>query len=184
MEHIASPVRIEPWSEGDLDLLRRANAPELMDHLGGPETEKQLVARHDRYVALSGDRTGRGRMYRMVLAGDGREAVGTVGFWERTWQGGLVYETGWAVLTPYQRRGIAVAATTAVIEEARAENKHRHLHAYPSVANDGSNGVCRKAGFTLLGECDLEYPPGTVLRTNNWRLDLLGGPGPGTAARP
>jgi RimJ/RimL family protein N-acetyltransferase len=177
MEHTppssASPVRIEPWSDGDLELLRRVNAPELMDHLGGPESEEQLTVRHGRYVELSADRTGRGRMFRITLAdGSGGEAVGTIGFWERTWQGQEVYETGWAVLAGHQGRGIATAATRAVVEQARAERKHRYLHAYPSVDNGASNAVCRRAGFILIGECEFEYPPGHVLLTNDWRLDL------------
>ena len=171
MEIKASAVRIEPWSEDDFDLLRAANAPELMEHLGGPETEEQLVKRHARYVELSLDRTGRGRMYRIVLEDTG-ESVGSVGFWERTWQGEEVYETGWAVLPGYQGRGIAATAAVAVAEQARAEHKHPHLHAYPSVDNAASNAVCRKAGFTLLGMCDFEYPPGHVQLTNNWRLEL------------
>lgn len=167
----ASPVRIEPWSEGDLELLRRANAPELMNHLGGPESEEQLMGRHGRYVALSADRAGRGRMFRIALPGEAR-AVGTIGFWERTWRGREVYETGWAVLAEFQGRGIASAATAAAAEQARAEHRHRYLHAYPSVDNGASNGVCRKAGFTLIGECEVEYPPGHPLLTNDWRLDL------------
>jgi hypothetical protein len=32
--------------------------------------------------------------------------------------------------------------------------------------------VCRKAGFTLLGETEFEYPPGHLMRSNDWRLDL------------
>ncbi|WP_371772563.1 GNAT family N-acetyltransferase [Streptomyces sp. NBC_01438] len=167
----APSVRIEPWSDSDLELLRRANAPELMGHLGGPESEEQLVGRHARYVALSADRTGRGRMFRIALTGED-EAVGTIGFWERSWRDQEVYETGWAVLAGFQGRGIASAATAAVAGQARAERKHRYLHAYPSVANGASNGVCRKAGFSLLGECEIEYPPGHPLLTNDWRLDL------------
>lgn len=172
MERAEAPsVRIEPWSDSDLELLRRANAPELMDHLGGPESEEQLIGRHGRYVALSADRTGRGRMYRIALPGVA-EAVGTIGFWERTWQGSEVYETGWAVLAEFQGRGIASAATAAVAGQARAAHKHRYLHAYPSVDNGASNGVCRRAGFLLRGECEIEYPPGHPLLTNDWRLDL------------
>ncbi|MFG3140160.1 GNAT family N-acetyltransferase [Streptomyces sp. NPDC048211] len=167
----ASSVRLEPWSRSDLQLLRRANAPELMDHLGGPESEEQLIGRHGRYVALSADRTGRGRMFRIALPGEA-EAVGTIGFWERTWKGQEVYETGWAVLAEFQGRGIASAATLAVAEQARAENKHRYLHAYPSVDNGASNGVCRKAGFQLIGACEIEYPPGHPMLTHDWRLDL------------
>ncbi|MEU9009661.1 GNAT family N-acetyltransferase [Streptomyces sp. NPDC048479] len=172
MEIKASTVRIEPWSEGDFDLLRAANAPELMGHLGGPETEEQLIKRHQRYVDLSADRTGKGRMFRIVLARS-EEVVGTVGFWEQTWDGGQVYETGWSVLPGFQGRGIATAGTLAVVAMARAEHKHRHLHAFPSVANGPSNAVCRKAGFELVGECDFEYPPGQILRSNDWRISLM-----------
>lgn len=167
----ASAVRIEPWSEDDLDVLRAVNAPELMDHLGGPETEEQLFKRHQRYVDLSADRTGKGRIFRIVLLA-GCETAGTVGFWEQTWQGEQVYEAGWSVLPRFQGRGIATAGTLAVVEQARAEHKHRYLHAFPSVANGPSNAVCRKAGFELVGECDFEYPPGHLLRSNDWRLDL------------
>lgn len=168
---VPAALRIEPWSDGDLELLRLANAPELMDHLGGPETQEQLEARHERYAALSADRTGKGRMFRISLAGTG-EGVGTIGFWETTWQGEQVYETGWAVLHGFQGLGIATTATNAVAEQARAEHKHRFLHAFPSVANAASNAVCRKAGFVLLGTCDLEYPPGRPMVANDWRLDL------------
>ncbi|MFD4143775.1 GNAT family N-acetyltransferase [Streptomyces sp. NPDC058572] len=167
----ASTIRIEPWSEDDFDLLRAANAPELMDHLGGPETDEQLALRHRRYVDLSADRTGRGRMFRIVCEADGR-AAGTVGFWENTWNGRQVYETGWSVLPGFQGRGIATAGTLAAVEQARAARKHRFLHAFPSVDNGPSNAVCRKAGFTLVGECDFEYPPGQPLRSHDWRIDL------------
>ncbi|MFD8196333.1 GNAT family N-acetyltransferase [Streptomyces wuyuanensis] len=179
MDETTPVVRIEPWSEGDLELLRALNAPELTEYLGGPEPEEKLGERHRRYVALSADRSGSGRMYRVVSADSG-EPVGSIGFWEKTWRGVEVYETGWSVLPGFQGRGIATAATLAVVEEARAAHKHRHLHAFPSVDNVASNAVCRKAGFSLIGECDFEYPPGTPLRSNDWRLDL-GEPAPGRA---
>ncbi|MFI5759100.1 GNAT family N-acetyltransferase [Streptomyces sp. NPDC051569] len=167
----APPVRIEPWSEDDLDLLRASNAPELMTHLGGPETEEQLLTRHRRYVGLSADRTGKGRIFRIVLLPDG-EPVGTIGFWEQTWQGEQLYETGWGVLTEFQGRGIAAAAAAAVVEQARTERMHRYLHAFPSVDNPASNALCRKAGFSLQGPRLFEYPPGHLMQCNNWRLDL------------
>ncbi|WP_329383439.1 GNAT family N-acetyltransferase [Streptomyces sp. NBC_01716] len=171
MEMKSPQVRLEPWAEEDLGLLRAANAPELMEHLGGPETEEQLLTRHWRYVTLSADRTGKGRMFRIVLLPDG-EAVGNTGFWESTWQGQDVYETGWSVLGGFQGRGLAVAGTRAVVERARAEHKHRFLMAFPSVGNGASNAVCRKVGFELLGESDFEYPVGHTMRCNEWRLDL------------
>jgi RimJ/RimL family protein N-acetyltransferase len=162
-------VRIEPWTDSDLGLLRRINAPEMMEHLGGPETEEQILTRHRRYADVGG--SGIGRMFSVVLLPE-LEAVGNVGYWERVWRGEAVYEIGWAVLPPFQGRGIARAAAAAAVARARAEGKHRHLHAYPSVDNPASNAVCRKLGFVLISACDFEYPPGSVMRCNNWRLDL------------
>lgn len=167
-------ARIEPWSVDDLDLLRRANAPELMEHLGGPESEQQILTRHQRYVEIGP--AGTGQMFR-VLALPEASPAGTVGYWERAWQGETVYEAGWAVLAEFQGRGLATAAAAAVVAKARAERKHRYLHAFPSVDHPASNAICRKAGFTLVGACDFEYPPGRPMRCNDWRVDLTAGPG-------
>ncbi|MFF0476671.1 GNAT family N-acetyltransferase [Streptomyces sp. NPDC004284] len=164
-------VLLEPWSEEDAGLLHALNAPELMGHLGGPETEEQLVRRHRRYVDLSSDDTGAGRMFRIVLPPE-KAVVGSIGFWAQTWDGEPVYETGWSILPAFQGRGLATSATRAVITEARAAGPHRHLHAFPSTDNAASNAVCRKAGFELLGERDFEYPPGRPMRCNDWRIAL------------
>jgi RimJ/RimL family protein N-acetyltransferase len=166
----APRVRIELWAETDLDLLRRINAPEMTVHLGGPETEEQVLARHTRYLNIGG--SGTGRMFRIVLLPE-REAVGSVGYWERAWRDETVYEVGWSVLPAFQGRGIATAATAATIAKARAERKHTYMHAYPSVDNRASNAICRKLGFTFIAEYDFEYPPGNVMRCNDWRLDLI-----------
>ncbi|MGW6567884.1 GNAT family N-acetyltransferase [Streptomyces sp. NPDC054975] len=174
MDTDASPVRLEPWSEDDFWLLRAMNAPELMEHLGGPESEEALLKRHRRYVALSAESAGRtsaGLMFRIVLLPE-EVTVGSIGFWEQTWDGEPVYETGWTVLPGFQGRGVATAATRAVAVRARATRAHRYLHAFPSTDNGPSNAVCRKAGFELRGERELEYPPGHPLHCNDWRLDL------------
>ncbi|MEO3928000.1 GNAT family N-acetyltransferase [Micromonosporaceae bacterium B7E4] len=163
-------VRIEPWSEGDLDLLRRINTPEMKRHLGGPETEEQVLARHERYVRFGG---GQGCMFRVVALPE-EVPVGSVGYWERNWHDQTVYEMGWSILPAYQGRGLATAALLAVVDEARARRTHRYAHAYPSVDNAASNAVCRKAGFELLGETEFEFPKGRLMRSNDWRLDLTG----------
>jgi RimJ/RimL family protein N-acetyltransferase len=98
--------------------------------------------------------------------------VGNIGYWEREWHGATVYETGWNVVPEFQGRGIAGAAATAIVDAARAERRHRWLHAYPSVGNPASNAICRKAGFSLAGECDFEFPKGNFMRCNDWRHDL------------
>ncbi|MEV6653341.1 GNAT family N-acetyltransferase [Streptomyces sp. NPDC051219] len=162
-------VRLESWSEGDFGLLRRNNASEMTAHLGGPESEEQLVARHQRYLNI--EEAGTGRMFRIVLADTG-EAAGAIGYWERVWQGETVYETGWGVLPEFQGRGIAVAAAKAVVGHAGSAGRHWQLHAFPSVGHAASNAVCRKAGFELVGVCTFEYPKGHFMDSNDWRTDL------------
>ncbi|WP_025848075.1 GNAT family N-acetyltransferase [Paenibacillus ehimensis] len=168
-ETYALQVRIEPWAEADLDLLYRLNTREMLEHLGGPETEERLLARHKRYVEI--ERKGTGRMFGIVLL-PSHEAVGNIGYWERSWQGETVYETGWGVLPAYQGKGIATMAAAAAITSAKAERKHRYMHAFPSVDNPASNAICRKLGFLFVAECSIEYPPGSTMRCNDWRLDL------------
>ncbi|WP_379153965.1 GNAT family N-acetyltransferase [Paenibacillus sp. sgz5001063] len=162
-------VRIEPWTDADLPLLYRLNAPEMLEHLGGPESEEQILARQKRYVEISGK--GTGRMFSIILLPE-REAVGSIGYWERIWQEETIYEIGWGVLPPFQGRGIALAATAAAIASARAEQKHRYIYAFPSASNPASNAICRKLGFSFIVESAFEYPPGSMMRCNVWRLDL------------
>jgi len=100
------------------------------------------------------------------------EVVGSIGYWETSWQGEPAWETGWSVLPGFQGRGIAAGAARLVVEEARAAGRHRRLHAFPSTDHPASNGVCRKAGFTLGDEHDFEYPKGRWMRCNDWSVDL------------
>jgi RimJ/RimL family protein N-acetyltransferase len=166
-----SEYRIEPWAEGDLQLLHRLlGDPAMTEHLGGPESPEKIEERHGRY--LSGDIEA--KMFRVVDSSTG-ESVGSVGYWERESHEGRVWETGWMVLPEFQGRGIATVATEQVIELCRAEEKHRYLYAYPSVENAPSNAICRKLGFEVVDTEEFEYPPrsGNILRCNNWRLDLF-----------
>lgn len=166
-------MRIEPWGEGDLALLQRClGDPAMMEHLGGPMSAEKIVERQQRYERLPA--TGEGQMFRIVDVATG-ESVGSVGYWERESNEGLVYETGWLVLPAVQGRGVATGATAQVIERARAEGKHRYLYAYPSVDNGPSNAICRKLGFTRIRVSENEYPEdsGNILRCNDWRLDLF-----------
>jgi RimJ/RimL family protein N-acetyltransferase len=164
-----SSVRLRPWTDSDLALLRLINTSEMRRHVGGAETEEQLLTRHRRYLELP--ETGRGVMFAVLLDD---EPAGSIAYHARTWQGTTVYETGWNVLPPFQGRGVAVAAGAALVELLRAAPAHRHLHAFPSVGNAPSNALCRRLGFSLLGPCDFEYPAGSghFLRSNDWRLDL------------
>lgn len=166
-------LQLEPWSESALTLLRQINTPQMRRHVGGPEGENELLARHRRYLAMPA--TGRGCMFAVLVGG---EPVGSIHYHRRERQGQEIYETGWNVLPAHQGRGIAAAAGTALVavvrEAARQPGAPTALHAFPSVENASSNALCGRLGFTLLGACDFEYPAGsgTLMRSNDWRLDL------------
>ena len=164
-------VRIEPWGADDLPLLMElVGDPEMMEHLGGPESHEKILERQQGYEQVG--EPGTGRMFKIVDIATGR-AVGSVGYWERNWRDEDVYETGWSVIPVFQGRGIAQAGTALAIAEARAGQRHRFLHAYPSIDHPASNAICRKLGFSPIEECEFEYPPGRLIRCNDWRLDLF-----------
>jgi len=142
--------------------------PRMTEHFGGPETPEKLRARQARYVAIGG--TGKGAMF-VICAGPDAEAVGSIGYWELECAGQTAWETGWSVVPEWQGRAIATSAAGLVLEKARREERHRSIHAFPAFENEASNAVCRKAGFTLIGECEVEFPLGRPMRANDWVVD-------------
>jgi len=84
-----------------------------------------------------------------------------------------MYEMGWSVLPAYQGRGLATEAGEIALAQARLERRHQFMHAFPAVDNPASNAICRKLGFSLIEECEFEYPPGHPMIVNDWRLDLF-----------
>ena len=164
-------VLLQPWSEDDQELLQKLlGDPEMTAHLGGPESSEQILRRHQRYLHLPED--GTDHMFRIVWCPED-DGVGNVGYWIKTWRDQAVYEIGWLVLPEYQGRGIATKAAAAVIEHARRDPHYQFMHAFPSVENPASNAICRKLGFTLVEECQVEYPPGRSMTVNDWRLNLI-----------
>ncbi|MEU9995242.1 GNAT family N-acetyltransferase [Streptomyces sp. NPDC050848] len=159
-----STLHLEPWSEGGLETLHRQNTPEMTEHLGGPESEQAIVDRHRRYLRLDGGE--------MLLVRLGEEVIGSVGYWEREWNGEDVYETGYGIFPEFGGHGYAAAALRLAVDRAAARRARRYLHAFPHVDHAASNAVCRKVGFELVGGVSFEYPKGTWLQSNDWRLDL------------
>jgi len=167
-------VAVRPYSKGDLPLLERTlGDPRMMKHLGGPESVEKLWERHKKFVAMSED-SSKGCIF-VISVGSEKALAGTVGYWEKDWYGGKVWETGWSVLPEFQGEGIATAATKLVVERVTKLRGHKYLMAFPSVDNHPSNAICRKLSFVLLGESQYEYPrgSGSFMRCNNWRLDLF-----------
>ena len=124
-------VIIQPWSEDDLPLLQELlGDPNVMAHLGGPETPEQIGKRHQRYLQLPET----DHMF-VIRWGPQSEAAGSIGYWEKSWRDQLMYEMGWFVLPDYQSHGIATKAGEAVLEQARVEHRHQFMHAFPSIDN-------------------------------------------------
>jgi RimJ/RimL family protein N-acetyltransferase len=162
-------VRLERWTGEDFPLLVGLNTPEMTGHLGGPETPEQLDVRHKRYVAAA--ETDTSYIFKVILEPED-VPVGCVNFWDREWNGEPVYEMGWGVLPEHQGRGIASTAVAQALELARVTNRHAVVHAFPSVDNAASNGICRRIGFTLHGAVRFEYPKGHWMQCNDWSISL------------
>ena len=105
------------------------------------------------------------------VAVDGAVA-GSVGYWEHEEAGEPSYEMGWELLIAFHGRGIGSAAAAALLGRLRPIARHRFVYAYPTPENAGSNGICHKLGFTLLGTGDFEYPAGIFSPHKIWRLEL------------
>jgi RimJ/RimL family protein N-acetyltransferase len=165
---VSATVTLQPWGDGDLQLLERLMGdPRMTEHLGGPESPEKLRDRQLRYERLEGG----DRMFKIVDVASGA-GVGSVGFWTKEWRGEQVYEAGWMVVPEFQGHGIAMAATAKAIEFAKRDDKHRFMHAFPHVDNAASNAICAKLGFELLEACEFEFPKGHLMACNDWRLDL------------
>ncbi|AXH36990.1 N-acetyltransferase [Humibacter sp. BT305] len=157
---------IRPWTDADLPLLVRANEAAMTAHLGGPETEDMVRARHEKYLGLAGDdQTGI-----FAIEFDG-VAVGGANWWRSEWHGEEIVEMGWFVVPEAQGRGVAAAGVAAVLDDAWRRAERRRVLAFPSVDNTASNRVCARVGFERISEEDFPYRD-TTLRVAVWSLQL------------
>ena len=159
-------VTLRPWAAGDLDLLFRANAENMTEHIGGPESDNEVRARHHKYLRFW--REGGARMFTILADG---ERVGGIGWWTTQWRGEHVQETGWFVIPEAQRQGIAGAATALIIDDAVRFGVNRLLTASPSIHNVASNALCERSGFTRGGVETFPFR-GTELTVTMWTLNL------------
>jgi RimJ/RimL family protein N-acetyltransferase len=156
-------IRLRPYGDGDLAQLQANNAPEMTrftDH----ETDEKVLERHRRYI--DGWQTGKASMFVIEMAG-APIGAGSLGYWPTEHDGHPTWEAGWGVLPEFQGRGIAVEALRLLLEHAR-EHGVTEVYAFPRVDHPASNAVCRKAGFSLNGEIEFEYPKGTWIASNEW----------------
>lgn len=161
------PITLRPWSTDDLPLLRRGNTPEMTTHLNGPETDEQVLQRHERYLRLC--ESGEARIFAILVAD---QPVGSIAYWQMEWHDEPALESGWFVVPEAQGRGVASRALALVIEDARLHRgERRMLTACPAIENIASNGVCHRNGFTLHGTFTESFR-GADLTHNDWALDL------------
>ncbi|HTE61663.1 MAG TPA: GNAT family protein, partial [Solirubrobacteraceae bacterium] len=143
-------MELRAYTDADLALTEALETdPQVMRHLGGPIELEKLPEIHRRRLADP--------WWFTIVAEPGGPAVGTIGAWETRHGGAVLHETGWMVLPAHQGRGIASAALMLLIERVQAEPRFPSIHAFPPVTNAPSNALCRKAGFTLLGQVDFVY---------------------------
>src|SRR5512141_766751 len=160
-------VSIRPWSDRDLLLLERLMGDPAR---AGTGALQQIKERHERYIR-SGETSQQGPMF-AITVGQKSEAIGSIGYWQRVWQGQHIWEIGWSVLPEYQGQGIADSAIQLLAARTRALGKFRFLHAFPAVDNEPANAICRAAGFELLGKVEMTYPAGHTMCRNDWRLEV------------
>lgn len=163
---MTNPILL-PWDERGLDLLQAMNTTEQKLHLGGVEPAAKLDDRHARYLTYH--RPGDTEMVMIAYAG---EIVGSTGYWQIERNDEPAYEAGWEVLTAHHGKGLGAAAVKALMSRLRPRARCRHVYAFPTPENPGSNGICRKLGFELTGVEEFEYPKGVWAPHSIWRLDL------------
>jgi RimJ/RimL family protein N-acetyltransferase len=144
--------------------------PAMMTWLGGPRPQGGIEPKLRTLVR----EVNAGEIWYFTVVPDGEQAAaGSVCVWPHDWNGRSINEIGWMILPAFQGRGLATAAVRLTLERARSEGRWDVIHAFPHVHNGPSNGICRKLGFSLVGEVDSEGPGGT-LRCNHWVIDVRG----------
>jgi RimJ/RimL family protein N-acetyltransferase len=163
------PLTLRRYRDDDLDDLVRA-VTESEDHLSPwlPWVAEHSVESEAQFLAQSARDWESGTAYNYAIRTGGAFAGG-IGLMARIGPGGL--EIGYWVHRAFTRRGLATAASAALVEQAfrlpgvdRVEIVHDEL-------NVASGGVPRKLGFTEVGRRPIEPrpPEGTGVGVV-WRL--------------
>ena len=159
IEH--APVTLRRFRADDVDALFHA-VTESLDHLRPwmPWAADYSRASAEEYLAGSITSWDEGTEYNYAILTaipGGSALAGAAGLMARIGPGGL--EIGYWVHRAYARRGLATAATAALVEQAfrlpgvdRVEIVHDELKL-------ASAGIPRKLGFTEVGRRPLDLPP-------------------------
>jgi RimJ/RimL family protein N-acetyltransferase len=160
-------MELVPYSDADYWLTEALETdPEVMAELGGPWWPEDFPGIHRRRL----ESIAKGSWWFTIIPEPGMRPVGHLGIFLSEWQGKPISEAGWSVLPAHQGNGYASAALKLLLERAAADSRWGAIHAFPGVTNVPSNALCRRFGFTLLGEETGDYG-GRSLRINHWVLE-------------
>ena len=159
-------LELRPITMDDLPLYEAVlTDPRMMAELGGPIPTDGMKEKLQGIV----DGIDRGENWFDVIVVDGQPA-GWVCAWSHSREREPVNEIGWMVVPEFQGRGLATEAVRAYLDRDRRERRWGEIRAYPGVTNGPSNAICRKAGFTLVGQLEVEYM-GRRNMSNDWRIE-------------
>ena len=167
------PVTLRRWHPDDIEAAYQA-VLESLDHLRPWMPWAEGNTRESQAEFLAGcDRDWQaGAAYNYAMISEGKIA-GSCGLTARTGPGGM--EIGYWVHRAYVRRGLATAATAALVSQAFTLPGIDHVEIVHDEANIASGGVPRKLGFTEVGRRPLDVRPagGTGIGVV-WRLTRPG----------
>lgn len=140
-------------SAGEADfLLELLNQPDFLRHIGDKGVRNRAAAQA--WMAngpgASYARHGFG-MYLAVLRDSG-QPVGICGLLQRDWLDTV--DIGYALATPFQGRGLAFEAVSAILDHARSQFGLARIAAIVDPANTASIGLLQKAGLQFEGWLD------------------------------
>ena len=168
IEH--APVTLRRFRAEDVDALFHA-ATESLDELRPwmPWAADYSRASAEEYLAGSVKDWDEGTAYNYAIV-TGDALVGSIGLMTRCGPGGL--EIGYWVRSAYTGRGLATAATEALVGQAFGLPGVDWVEIVHDELNGPSEAVPRKLGFTRAGRRALDFAPeaGTGLGIV-WRLD-------------
>ncbi len=162
-------MELVPYADEHLWLTEALETDDqVMAELGGAWPRDAILGIHARRLkSIAG-----GTWLFTIVPEPGSAPVGLIGVFDSDLDGSPISEAFWLILPAHQRRGYASEALRMVLERAQADARWGPIHAFTGITNSPSNALCRKFGFTLIAEREIEYG-GRTLRCNHWIREPL-----------
>jgi ribosomal-protein-serine acetyltransferase len=143
------PVRLRRWRRADADTVYRV-VMDSLDHLRPwlPWADGYDRERAAQFVTLSEHDWDAGVAYNYAILGGDGEVVGGIGLVRRVGPGGL--EIGYWLHPAHTGRGLATAASAALVEQAFTLPGVEFVEIVHDEANTASGAIPRRLGFTQV----------------------------------